>query len=244
MRYRLLGLGAAILCLSLTVACGGSSSTDTTPTAGTTSETPTAGPTSQDASANPDGDGPVAIVNDEEISRADFDMQLGLLEDSYAAQGIALPEGEALVEMQQQMLEQMVQQKLVIQEATSRNIEATDQEVEAQYQEARANFPDEESFDAALASQGLTEATVQGFIADDIKVQKLFNSVIDDAALPSPTDEEIQAFYDQVSQQQELPPLEEIRADVEAELVNQSQNQVIRDFVAQLEAESTIQILL
>ncbi len=243
MKYRLLGLGAALLSLCLAVSCGGSSN-DTPSTTGAASESPTASATSADATTTPDDQGPVAIVNDEEISREDFDAQFALLEDSYAAQGVALPEGEELVQLQQSVVEQMVQQTLVLQEATSRNIEASADDVEAQYQTIRASFPDEETFNAALASDGLTEADVHGFIADDIKAQTLFDSVIEAAALAPPTDEEIQTFYDQASLQQELPPLEEIRAEVEAELVNQDQNQVLRDFVAQLEAESTIQILL
>jgi hypothetical protein len=183
-------------------------------------------------------------VNGEEIPREDFDFQLKQLEASYQQQGVPFPQGTDLQQLQQQVVAQLVQQRLVLQESEARGITAEPEEVQTQYQAALSSFPDEATFNQTLADQGLDKAEVEELIADNIKVNKLLDAVIVEAKLAPPTEEGLRAFYDQASQQQQLPPFEEIRAQVEAEVTSQRENEVLTAFVQDLEAAGTVEILL
>jgi peptidyl-prolyl cis-trans isomerase SurA len=231
-----------LMSLSLLTACGGSSSTpSSTPTdSGTSVPSSTTG--SQSDSSN--GQQVVARVNGEEITQAQFDSQFAQLEASYAQQGVPFPTGEDLSQVRQQVVQQLIDQTLVLQETKTRNIIATPQEIDAQYQQTLASFPDEETFNQAMEAEGMTEAELRTLIADSIKANKLFDIVIQEAELSPPTDEELHALYDQASQQQELPAFEEERDQLEAYLVDQEQSGAIQSFVQDLEAKSTIEILM
>jgi peptidyl-prolyl cis-trans isomerase SurA len=196
-----------------------------------------------DTPASSDDQGPVATVNGEEITRADFDDQFSQVEASYAQQGVPLPAGPELAQIQQQIVTQLVQQELVLQESETRGMTATDEEIDAQYQAARSSFPDEETFNKALETEGLTQDEMKGLIADNIKITKLLDSVIQQAQLAPPTEEELHQLYDLASQQQELPPFEEVRPQLEAELKSQRENEVLQAFVQELEAAGNVEIL-
>jgi hypothetical protein len=228
-----------ITLLSLAAGCGEDSppSPEDSAATGVSSAVPTEAPAGVQT-------GPVAIVNGEEIAREDFDLQVRQLEASYRQQGFPLPQGEELRQLQQQVVAQLVQQRLMLQESEARGITAEPQEVEAQYEAAVSSFPDEAAFNQTLEDQGLTKDEVVGLIADGIKVEKLLIAVIAEAQLAPPSEEELRQFYDQASQQQQLPPFEEVRTEVEAEVQSQRENEVLQSFVQDLEAAGTVEILL
>lgn len=255
MRYRPLGLVVGALSLLFVVACGGSSSDsdgdNTTTGPNPTVEAP-AGDTEQ-----PEGDqnatvsladgltqDPVAIVNGEDIPLSQLQLQLGQLQSTYEQQGVPLPQGGELTQLRQQVLDRLVQQTLVLQESEARGITAEESEVQEQYDQAVASFPDKETFEDTIESEGLTEEDFRELISKNIRIEKMLNAVVDEANLESPTEDEVQQLYDQANQQQQLPPLDEIRAQIEEELVLQKENEVLLNFVNDLQEAGDIQILL
>ena len=254
MRLRLMGLVIGVLTVGLVAACGGSDSTQddgATPSqtgaeapAQTGADAPAEDPTTTDPTANQDDQDPVAVVNDEEIRKEDYDRQMAQIEATYAQQGVPLPQGAELSQLRQQIMQQLVQQELVLQETEARNIEATDEEVQAEYDATLSSFPDEETFKQALEAEGLSQSELEELIKDNIRVQKLLDSVIQEASVAPPSEEELQALYEQASVQQELPPFEEVRAELEAEIMNQRETEVIQAFVQDLEANSEVEILV
>lgn len=243
MKYSLLGLCIALLTFGA-VACGGSSSNDNS-TGASPSETEVPSETSNDSPEPIEGgEGPVAIVNGEEIAREEFEEQLELEEASYGAQGAPFPQGAELAELQLNVVNQLVLQELVIQETESRNITATDEEIESEFEATAGSYPDEESFDQALEAEGLNQDDLRLILADNVRIEKLLDSVVEEAALAPPTEEELRELHTLISQQQELPPFEEVRDQLEAEYMGQRQNEVIQAFIQELQAGSNIEILI
>ena len=242
-KFWLTGLCIGLLSLGIATACGGDDS----------SSSPDASPTSSESNQEPSGDNgatsgieqdPVAVVNGEEISREDLEGQLIQTEASYAQQGVPFPQGAELAELRQQVVAQLIQQVLVVQEAEARNITASDEEVQAAYDEAVGSFPDEETFREAMEDEGLSEEEFEALLVDNIKVEKLVTSILDEAGVEQPTEEELRAFYDEASQSQELPPYEEVRDLVEEQVVNQREGEAIQDFILDLQARSSVEIFL
>lgn len=245
MKLRFLGLCIGLLCLGVAAACssGDSSPSDVeTPTA-TAGSTEAPAPAGNSAAEIGDQD-PVAIVNNEGIALEEFERQLEQVEASYTQQGVPIPQGDALTQLRQQVLQQLVQRTLVIQESDARSITATDEEIDAYYQSTLASFPDEETFKQALEREGLDQGELETLIAENIKVEKLLTAVLTEAQIPEPTEEELQELYDTVSQQQELPPFEEIREALVLELQDRRENAVLQSFIEELEGRSNIQILV
>ena len=166
------------------------------------------------------------------------------MEATYAQQGIPFPQGAELAQLRQQVLQQLVQQTLVLQETEERDITATSEEVEEQYQATVASFPDEATFNQTLESEGLTKEDLESLIDENIRVEKLLTSVVDEAQVAPPTEEEMRELYELARQQQELPPFEEVRSALEAELVTQRETEVIQAFIQELEASSEVEILV
>jgi SurA-like protein len=244
MKYRLIGLLIGLLALGVAVGCGGSSSNPAETPAGTTGTTGSGTP-EQGTAPTGDSGGPVAIVNDEEVPRSEYDRQLALAEASYQQQGVPFPQGTELSQLKQQIVQQLVQRTLVMQESVSRNITATEEEVQGQFQEVVAGFPDEKAFNDALAAEGLTKDEVEGLLEDNIKAEKLLGSVVEEAGgVPAPTEDELHQLYDQVSAQQTLPPFDEVRPQLEAEVRYQKESVIVQAFIQDLEAKSEIEILV
>jgi parvulin-like peptidyl-prolyl isomerase len=220
----LLALGAGLLGLALLTGCGSSDDSDS----------------GSDAAAG----GSVARVNGEEISREDFDEQMEFARSTYQQQGVAFPTGLALAELEQQVVEQMIQQQLVLAEADERNIDASDDEVDSKYRETVESFGDQYAFEQALAAEGLSEDELGDLFRDNIRIEKLLAGVISDAALPPPSEEELQAIYNEYTQQGGTDTFENVRTLLEGEAKSRKENAVVLSFVEELQAAADIEILL
>jgi foldase protein PrsA len=99
------------------------------------------------------GGGDVAAVNDQKISRADFDKKL---ESS--------PAGK-------QVLTQMVQQDLVDQYGRDNKIDVTQDEIDKKLTDIKAKYPPGQ-FDMILKQQGLSDADVQNILRQQIVIEK------------------------------------------------------------------------
>jgi foldase protein PrsA len=129
------------------------------------------GTTIAGCAATGSGGGDVAAVNDQKISRADFDHKL---ESS--------PAGK-------QVLTQMVQQALVDQYGRDQKIDVSQADIDKKENDIKSKYPNGQ-FDQILKQQGLTEADVQNILRQQIIIEK--------AVAPNVhvTDADIKAYFD------------------------------------------------
>jgi foldase protein PrsA len=116
------------------------------------------------------GGGDIATVNDQHVTKADFDRKL---ESSPAAK---------------QVLTQMVQQALIDQYGKDQNVQISQADIDKKEADIKSKYPPGQ-FDQILAQQGLTEADVQTILRQQLIIEKAV------APLVHVSDSDIAAYF-------------------------------------------------
>jgi peptidyl-prolyl cis-trans isomerase C len=132
----------------------------------------------------------LARVNGEDVRKADLDLMV---------RNIELGDGPIPAERRDEVLrgalDQLITYTLLKQETKNRSLSVTDAEVDARMQAMRSQFPDEGTFNKALADRGMTVERLRSDARDDLSINKMMEAEVQ-AAGPA-TDAEAQAFYEQ-----------------------------------------------
>lgn len=130
----------------------------------------------------------VAKVNGTPIPKGD----LIKVADQFHAQSPAMTE---TAEFYRKILDQLIGNELLRQEATAAGVTASDEEVNKQLGELKGRFPSPEKFQEELKKSGLTEAEVTKQIRENLVMQKFVETkVVNDVKV---SDQQVKAFYDQ-----------------------------------------------
>lgn len=183
----------------------------------------------------------VATVNGESILRVDMEA----LQTQIAAQqgvDIAALDAQTQEAIKTQATESLIAQALLQQAVANANIEVSDADVEMQLTQIAGSFENEAAMQAALAAEGLTKETLQEQIKKDLATQTYLNTTLDLESL-TVSEEDVTEAYTQVSAQGEVPPLEEVRAQVEALVLQQKQQDLIVAHIDSLRVGAKIEHL-
>ena len=133
----------------------------------------------------------LAVVNDEVISKSEVDQMAKAMQGQ---PGLRLPANPK--ELERQLLDALIIQKLAKAEATRRGITVSDKEVEQAFTEfkKRNNIPDDETLAKALAKEGMTVKGLKQQMADQMTQERLVAIVAAGKAVV--TDSEVRTFYD------------------------------------------------
>ena len=186
----------------------------------------------------------VAIVNDQDITKAEFDASYEQFKMTYAQQGMNIDdmEEDQVKLIEQQVVDQLVNSQLLLQAAEKSNIEATEAEVQQSLEQIKGQFEKEEDFTAALETNKLTLAQLEKQIADELKVNQYISENVAEVAVE---EEEIKAMYDQYKEQsEEVPSYEEVKAQIEQEIAQQKNDAEVGKLVKKLRDESEIEVLI
>lgn len=147
-------------------------------------------------------DSPIT-VNGIEISEAKVAAQITYQVGQRGGDPGSAVQPEAYQQVRRQVVEQLVAQELLWQEAKRRNFIATDTEVDKQFQRTKSGFDSEQAFISKIQESGFTESSYR----DDIRRQLTVEELVTQGVLPSTdiSDEEIKAFYDANVDQMKIP---------------------------------------
>jgi peptidyl-prolyl cis-trans isomerase C len=132
----------------------------------------------------------VALVNDEDIKKADFDMLVRNVEVTNSAPIPANRRDEIL----RRVLDDLVTYTLLKQEAKARGVAVTDAEVEERVAAMRKSAPNEDIFTKALAQRKMTLARLRADTRVELAIGKLMSAQV--AGTPATTDAEAKEFYE------------------------------------------------
>ncbi|MFW5991275.1 MAG: SurA N-terminal domain-containing protein [Candidatus Nanoarchaeia archaeon] len=194
-------------------------------------ETTNPGPTGEAVSPdeNPDeqeqDDSVAAEVNGEEI----------LMSDVEQIQQMAQQQGQQVDEAT--VAEQLVDQKLLIEEAKDRGLEVSTEEAE--------DFVEE-----SVSAQGMTLEDVKSQVGDEFstlleeqKEQLLIQKLLDDeGGNLTVTDEEIEEFYEENKQMLGNSSLEEVKPELEPMIEQQKQQEIITSLSEELKEDAEIEM--
>jgi hypothetical protein len=196
----------------------------------------------------------VAVVNGVEITKEDFVTQYEGTFSQMAMQAQMSGQPVDQDALKTQTVENMVGNELLLQEADARGITAEPEAVDAALAELVTSMgaESEEAVFEMLAEQGFDEDEVREELANQVRYEQL---VADEAGDTTPSDEEVQSLYDEVVAQQEaagaaggqtseVPPLDEVRPQVEDQLRSEKENAAIQALVAELREAADVTINL
>lgn len=248
-----LSLGTSLIVLS---ACGGADESAENENA--QPETQEQAPSGEESAAQPEMPEPdlegipevVAQVNDEEVSKEEFEAAYTGQFQQAAMQAQMSGQEIDQNQLKNQLAESMVGQKLLIQEAENQELTASDEEVDQTLQQlAQQNgLESKDEFLSALNEQGMPEEEVMSQIETQVKVDQL---IAESAGNTDPSNEELEAAYEQVKAQQEqmgseeeLPAFEELKPELEEQVKMQKENEATQTLVAELREKADVTINL
>lgn len=187
-------LAALVLTLAAAVGCGGSGGDEVLPEAGAEGvEATTAEEELLESLRAPDPDKVIAAVNGKEIRAGKVYEVAALNLVNLMAQGRTLSEEEEK-NLRMQVLEMVINDELMAQEAEQLGLEVTDDEIDAQLATLREQHGTQAAFDQVLADAGLGAEEFRAEVARRLLSQKFVQTVTRDLQV---TDEEAMAVYEE-----------------------------------------------
>ncbi len=194
--------------------------------------------TEGDSTSSVENSAVVATVNRTAITRGELDKKIDQVRRSLEP-GAPDPTQDASFELQ--LLEDLINLKLLTMVAKEKNYTVTDDEVEAEKVLLIEQFGGEESLNAQLEQLGISEDELRESMRDEIMIRKLLEDETDIETI-SVSDEEIQATYEMaVGDTEDAPPLEEVAELIRSELVNQKTVQIVEAYINEVRAEAEIE---
>ncbi len=135
----------------------------------------------------------VAVVNQEIITLSEVEKWINLLKQEVVAED-RLERRERIERLRRQVLDRLIEEKLIDQEVKKSGIKISSKEVEATLEEVRRrNAVTQEDLEKALAVEGLTLETYKKQIEKGLQRQKLINWSVKVEAKPG--EKELRDFY-------------------------------------------------
>lgn len=184
-----------------------------------------------------------AYVNGEKISQKDVDARFEQILKSPQGQGVDQSNEEFVSGLRSQLLENMINTRLLIQAAKEADIVVTADMIDSEYKTLSTQYGGEEQLLAAASGEGFSESGLRADIEEQLMIRQYLDTRIDRDGF-SATDEEIRTFYNEnVRDVEGAPALSEIRAQIEAELISRKQQLEIGNVITELRSAAEITIV-
>jgi len=184
----------------------------------------------------------VAIVNGEGIEKRLLDLRFTQLTANYKTQGITLAD-EDTIQLREQILEDMINERLLIQYAKEQGIPEQEELVEQEYRLILSQFENEEELKKQLSNNNTSIQDIRISISEQFMIRELASQQAEQENIEV-SQEEIQQAYDVAAAGgTEVPPLEEVQEQVKEFVRQQKISQLIEVLLEQLRNRGSIEIL-
>lgn len=186
----------------------------------------------------------VATINDEKILGSDYNIVLSSLQMQLLQMGQDPTSKEAAEQVKKQTLDSLVGQTLLLQDADKKGYKASDDEVKKKLTETKNQFQSDKEFEVAMKQAGLDQTKLETQIVETIQTTEYVEKEIPTDEV---TDEEIQRYYDQTTQQgnssgQKLSSFEEIKPQIKQQLEQQKKQEKLIKQVEELKKSAKVNI--
>ena len=191
------------------------------------------------------GNAVVAVVNGTKIYQKEFDESVALIEQNALQGGADITDAQISIEIRNQALETLINNTLIISGAQKAGLTASPEKVTETYNLLVTQNGGAEELAKRMAEIGLTEEQLQKNIRDRILADAFIEQETDIETLKIP-DEEIRKVYEEVKASapkgSEFPPFEEVRPQIEAQLLTEKQHVMMTELFAKLRTEGKIEM--
>ena len=154
----------------------------------------------------------VAVVNDEVVTETDLDepfaSTIDELKKEYSGDELKAKTEEA----RKELLTQMIENKLILQEAKKTNIAASDAEVDQRLRDVKSRFPSEDVFYAELEKTGVSTEILKKRYRENIIMGKLVDHEVRGKVVVTPP--EIENYYKKHAEELKAPESVHLRGIV------------------------------
>jgi peptidyl-prolyl cis-trans isomerase SurA len=183
-----------------------------------------------------------AVVDGTKITRAELENNIAMMTKSAELQGMDVSDATVTEAIKTQALDNLINNALLMNAANEAGLASNEAAVQSAYETLLSEVGGEEELKSRMASVGLTDETLKGNISDRIIADAYIESVTD-IENATVTIEEIESYLASISTQGiTLPPLEEIKPQIESTLLAEKQQKYVDDLIAKLRSEATIEI--
>jgi len=137
--------------------------------------------------------GPAVTINGENISREKLQAQVDHLINQRGLNSGGITQPAVFKQIQQEVVDQLIVQELLWQEAKRRNFIVEDELVNERLRQMKSGFDTEQAFQFKIQAGGFTEETYRDDIRQQVSVQHMISQSI--APRISISDEEVENFY-------------------------------------------------
>ncbi len=185
------------------------------------------------------------IVNGENVPLSLYTKNQEQLALQASGQGLDPADPTVSEQIKQQAIDLLVNSALLRQAATEAGVVVTDEQIDARYQTIVDSQGGEEALAARMAELNITKEGLMQDINDEILIQTHLTTAVDTSSIVV-TDEEVEALYASVTSnpEVEVPPLEEVRAQIEQEIRFGKEQELISAYIETLKAEATIETVI
>ena len=181
----------------------------------------------------------VAIVNGEKLYQTALNENIENIQRAAQDQGVDTSDPTIQEEIRQQSFQALIDNALILAAAEEAGITANAEEVDALYSDIISQLGGTESSVSQLAAVGLTTDELRSNIEERITIETYLASVTDSEEL-TVTEEDVTEFLAPYANE-ELPPLEEIRAEVERQILLVKQQNIFLEVIEDLRSKATIE---
>ena len=190
-----------------------------------------------------DPEDPVATVNGVTLTRAELNRIRQQFMQTAQMQGMNLSDPAVMADITEQSLDTLVNTELIRQAAEAAGTVVAQADVDARYEQIEMSVGGPEALQESLSQLGMTEASLRGDVEQEIAIQQYIEGSIDTSAPAS--DAEVQDFYDQAGGEAAgLPPLEEVRDQVEQQIQMTREQELINELLERLRVDAEIELLI
>ncbi|MFN3693015.1 MAG: SurA N-terminal domain-containing protein [Candidatus Paceibacteria bacterium] len=189
---------------------------------------------------------PAAVkVNGEKIPQSLYQKNYEQLSLQAASQGANVTDPATTEQIKKQTIDVLVNSALLKQAARNAGIVVTDEQITSRYQGIVDAQGGEEALASRMAELNITKDGLMQDIEDEILIQTHLDATIDLSKIEV-TKEEVDAFYKSVTSNPEVqvPPLEEVRAQVEQEIRYGKQQELISEYIDTLKKDAEVEVLI
>ena len=185
----------------------------------------------------------VAIVNDGTITQAELDESVELMKKSAEMQGADVTDPKVVAELRTQALANLVNNELLMGAARRAGITANEASVQTAYDKLVTQIGGEDKLKERMTAVGLTPEVLRVNIGDRLMVDQYIEAETDIENL-AVTPEEVDAYIQSItSEGVTLPPLEDIRGQIETTILGQKQEEIASTLIEKLRGEAKIKII-
>ena len=184
----------------------------------------------------------VATVNGTEITGADLTMSVNQIIATAQQQGIDVNDANVQNDIQSQAVEMLVNTELLKQEATNRGLSIGDEQVDQRLELLVQEIGSEEALTERMAAIGIDQETLRVDIKSELLIQALLDQIFAEEKIEVTEDEVAEVYQSAGGAGTDLPALEEVRDQVEAQIRGSKEQEIIDSFIAELRAGAEVEV--